>query len=202
MKRLLYGICCLLTLIVLGDSWLPTATAGNEIPPGGGNIPYALTDEVSEKQMALQSELILTGRCASAKTVWMGRTLVTLATISVGEILKGQAPGALTVVLPGGIDANRPVPIAMSYPGAPRILPQEEVFLFLARQPEVPLGYIVAGYSQGKFSIVEDEQGQKHVARDLTKVRLRSSTGIGRGAVLKTSLDEFKDRIKGYLRQQ
>src|SRR5215813_10926282 len=202
MKRLLYGICCLLTLVVLAASWLHKAKAVNVTPPGGGNIPFALTDEVSEKQMALQSELILTGRCASARTVWMGRSLVTLATISVGEIIKGQATGALTVVLPGGIDANRPVPISMSYPGAPRILPQEEVFLFLARQPEVPLGYVVAGYSQGKFSIVEDEQGQKHVSRDLTKVRLRSSAGIGRGNVQKTSLDEFKDRISGYLRQQ
>src|SRR5262245_38031149 len=104
MKKLLYGTCCLLTLVVLADSRLHTAKAVNGIPPGGGNIPYALTDEVSEKQMALQAELILTGRCASAKTAWMGRTLVTLATISVGEILKGQATGALTVVLPGGID--------------------------------------------------------------------------------------------------
>lgn len=200
MKRMLYGIWFMLTLVVLGASWLHKAKAVNVTAPSGGNIPFALTDEVSEKQMALQSELILTGRCVGSKTVWMGRTLVTLATISVGETIKGQGTGALTVALPGGIDAKRPVPISMNYPGAPRILPQEEVFLFLARHPEVPLGYIVAGYSQGKFSIVEDERGQKQVSRDLTKVRLRGGAGIGRGAVLKTSLAEFKERIKSYLR--
>ena len=202
MKRLLYGAFCLLTVVVLAASWLHKAKAVNVTAPGGGNIPFALAEEVSEKQMALQSELILTGRCAGARTVWMGRTLVTLATISVGETIKGQATGSLTVVLPGGIDTHRPVPISMNYPGAPRILPQEEVFLFLTRQPEVPLGYIVAGYSQGKFSIVEDDRGQKHVSRDLTKVQLRSSAGIGRGNVQKTSLAEFKERLKGYLRQQ
>jgi hypothetical protein len=202
MKRLLYGVCCLLTLVVFAASLLHKAKAVNSAPPGGGNMPFALTDEVSVKQMALQSELILTGRCASGKTAWVGRTLVTLATISVGETIKGQATGTLTVVLPGGIDANRPVPISMNYTGAPRILPQEEVFLFLVRRPEVPLGYVVTGYSQGKFSIVEDEKGQKHVSRDLTKVRLRSGAGIGRGNVLKTSLVEFKERIRGYLRQQ
>jgi hypothetical protein len=201
MRRLLYGVCCLLTLVALAASWLHKAKAVNVTAPGGGNMPFALTDEVSERQMALQSELILTGQCVGARSAWMGRTLVTLATISVGEIIKGQAAGSLTVVLPGGIDANRPVPISMNYPGAPRILPQEEVFLFLARQPEIPLGYIVAGHSQGKFSIVEDQQGEKHVARDLTKVRLRSGAGIGRGNVLKTSLVEFKERITSYLRQ-
>jgi hypothetical protein len=82
------------------------------------------------------------------------------------------------------------------------MLPQEEVFLFLTRQPEIPVGYIVTGYSQGKFSIVEDEQGQKHVSRDLTRVQLRSGAGIARGKVQKTSLAEFKERITGYLRQQ
>jgi hypothetical protein len=178
------------------------AKAVNVTTPGVGNMTFALADEVSERQMTLESELILTGQCVGARTVWMGRTLVTLATVSVGEIIKGQATGALTVVLPGGIDANRPVPISMNYPGAPRILPQEEVFLFLSRQPEVPLGYVVAGYSQGKFSVVEDQQGQKHVSRDLTKVTLRSGAGAGRGNVLKTSLAEFKERIRGYLRQQ
>jgi hypothetical protein len=200
MKKPLYGICCLLILAVVAASGLHRAKAVSVTEPVVGNTPFALTDQVSERQMALQSELILSGRCVGASSAWMGRTLVTLATISVGEVIKGQPTETVTVALPGGIDTNGKVPVSMSYEGAPRILPQEEVFLFLARQPEVPLGYIVAGYSQGKFSIVEDEQGQKQVSRDLTKVRLRSGAGIGRGNVLKTSLAEFKERITGYLR--
>src|SRR4030095_13836968 len=111
---------------------------------------------------------------------------VTLATISVGEVIKGQPEETVTVALPGGTDASRKVPVSMHYEGAPHILPQEEVFLFLNHEPQVPLGYIVAGYAQGKFSIVEDEQGQKHVSRDLTRVRLRNNTRIGRGTIQKT----------------
>src|SRR4030095_7915180 len=93
----------------------------------------------------------VTGVQTCALLIWMGRTLVTLATISVGEVIKGQPAETVTVALPGGTDANRPVPLSIDYPRAPRILPQEEVFLFLIRQPEVPLGYVVAGYAQGKF---------------------------------------------------
>ena len=48
MKRLLYGACCLLTLVVLAASWLHKAKAVNVTAPGGGNITFALTDEVSE----------------------------------------------------------------------------------------------------------------------------------------------------------
>ncbi len=64
--------------------------------------------------------------------------MVTLATISVGESIKGESSGSLTVVLPGGLDVNRPVPISMNYPGAQRIQPQEEVFLLELRQVFLP----------------------------------------------------------------
>lgn len=202
MKKLLCGICFVLILAVVTAYGLRRASAVSLIRPTGGNTSFALTDQVSEKQMALESELIISGRCVDTRSLWMGRTLVTLATISVGEVIKGQPQETLTVVLPGGTDVSRKVPIAMNYEGAPHILPQEEVFLFLNHEPRVPPGYIVAGYSQGKFSIVEDEQGQKCVSRDLSKVQLRNNTGIGRGTVQKTSLGEFKDKIKGYLRQQ
>ena len=60
----------------------------------------------------------------------------------------------LTVGVPGGVDANRKFPIAMTYPGAPRIAPDEEVFLFLVRaDDEVAQSYAMTGFSQGKFSI-------------------------------------------------
>lgn len=202
MKKLLCVICFVLILAVVTAFGLRRANAVSLIRPTGGNTSFALTDQVSEKQMALQCELILSGRCVDTRSAWMGRTLVTLATISVGEVIKGQPQETVTVALPGGTDANRKVPISMNYEGAPHILPQEEVFLFLSHEPRVPLGFIVAGYAQGKFSIVEDEQGQKLVSRDLTRVRLRNNTGIGRGTVQKTSLAEFKDKIVGYLRQQ
>ena len=202
MKKLVYGICCVVVLVVVATSGLQRAKAVNVTAPSVRNTPFALADEVSERQMVLQSELILTGQCVGTRSTWMGRNLFTLATISVGEVIKGHPTETVTVAVPGGIDLSRKVPVSMQYEGAPRILAQEEVFLFLTRQPEIPMGYVVTGYSQGKFSVVEDEQGQKHVSRDLTKMQLRSAAGIARGKAQKTSLAEFKERITGYLRQQ
>ena len=202
MRKLAYGIGGLVIVVVVAASGLQRAKAVGVTAPRIGNTPIALTDEVSERQMALQSELILTGKCVGTRSAWMGRNLFTLTTISVGEVIKGQPDETVTVAVPGGIDLSRKVPVSMQYEGAPRILAQEEVFLFLTRQSEIPMGYVVTGYSQGKFSVVEDEQGQKQVSRDLTKMQLRSGAGIARGKVQKTSLAEFKARITGYLRQQ
>lgn len=156
------------------------------------------------QDLTAQSELIVEGTCVETRSAWIedGRVLVTLATVSVGEALKGEAAPTITVVLPGGIDSNRRIPVGMTYAGAPRMSPQEEVFLFLNREEGTPEGYAVAGFAQGKFSIVEDEKGQKVVSRDLTKVRLQSGAGTVRGNVQLTPLAEFKEKVRGYLRQQ
>jgi hypothetical protein len=57
----------------------------------------------------------------------------------------------------------------------------------------------VAGFSQGKFSVVSDSQGRKVVERDLTRVDLQSGTGVSRGARTSTSLREFKEEIQRHL---
>ena len=70
-------------------------------------------------------------------------------------VLKGEHAATATVAIPGGVDANRRIPIAMTFPGAPRIAPSEEVFLFLTHAgDEIAGSYGVTGFAQGKFSIV------------------------------------------------
>lgn len=203
MKKLLYGICCLLILVVVAASGLRRAKAVNVTAPGVRNTPFALTNETSERQMALQSDLIVTGQCLDLQSAWIqdGRVLVTLATVSVGETIKGEPASTVTVVLPGGTDANRSIPLAMTYPGAPSISPQEEVFLFLTREDAVAGGYAVSGFSDGKYSIVEDEAGNKLVARDYVKGRVRNSPGVVRGNRQFAPLSSFKNKIREYLGQ-
>ena len=149
--------------------------------------------------MVDQSDVIAIGNCVETKSVWVDRTLVTLATVSVSETLKGAQTGNLTVVLPGGADMNRQVPVAVSYPGAPRITPGENVFLFLNSDVDYGLGYNVAGFSQGKFSIVSDEDGQPVVSRDLTRMALQGNNGVRRGGANVTPLETFKDQVKARL---
>jgi hypothetical protein len=87
----------------------------------------------------------------------------------------------------------------MTYAGAPTIAPEESVFLFLTGEEAVAGGYAVMGFAQGKFSVVEDEDGQKLVSRDLTKVRLQRQSGLARGTRQLAPLAEFKQKVNGYL---
>jgi hypothetical protein len=104
------------------------------------------------------------------------------------------------VVLPGGVDANRKFPVAMTYPGAPTLTPGEDAFLFLSSQSEVADGYTIAGFAQGKFSIVTDEDGEPLVSRDLTKMSLQGNNGVHRGGSNLTPLKSLKEQVKGYLK--
>src|SRR5436190_8815929 len=81
----------------------------------------------SHGTMAREAALIATGQCTQLASAWLGRELVTVATVRVDERLKGLSRSEIEVIIPGGMDFNRPVPIAMNVPGAPQILPQENV---------------------------------------------------------------------------
>jgi hypothetical protein len=182
MKNLLPGICSFILVVLLAS--MASAT---------------IVVKLTNKSMTEKSELIAIGKCVGTKSVWMDRQLVTLVTISITEVLKGSKLSTLTVVLPGGIDANRKFPVAETWPGAPILNPQEEVFLFLSSEKRVNFGYTIMGFSQGKFSVAKDKNGHKTVSRDLSGVTLaeKSKESIGTSSML--SLDEFKKEILGYL---
>ncbi len=183
MRKVYRAICLVAALVALAASaWATTAI------------------RLSNADLATEADLIVIGRGIESRSAWAGRVLVTYVTVSVTESLKGTAGDTITVVLPGGIDANRQFPIAMSYPGAPAIRSDEDVFLFLNRDDELN-GYTVLGFSQGKFSIVTDPQGDKVVTRDLTNIRLQGGTGAVRGTVSHVALSEFRAEIQGYLAQ-
>ena len=167
-----------------------------------GTPDTTLAVALSLEDMATQSDVIAIGNCVETRSVWVDGTLVTLASVSVTETLKGAESSNLTVVLPGGADVNRKFPVAVSYPGAPRLTPGEDVFLFLSSNPDFSGNYSVAGFAQGKFSIVKDENGEPMVSRDLTKLQLQASNGIRRGGANVTPLSSFKDQVRGYLKTQ
>lgn len=166
--------------------------------PVGATTVVALSNEA----LAVNADLIVVGRCVGLQSVWEGRTLVTVATIAVGETLKGEGGSTVSVALPGGIDANRRFPVAMTYAGAPQMQINENVFLFLGHDPAIASGLTVLGFSQGKFSIAPDAGGVLTVARDLTQVTVQSPAGTQRGATTRASLEAFRREIRGYLARQ
>ena len=199
MKKITLASCILIVLaLLISTRW---GTKADEAPPSDtlGTPDTTLALALSLDDMVDQSDVIAIGNCTDTKSVWVDGTLVTLATVSVSETLKGAASENVTVVLPGGIDANRQVPVAVSYPGAPRLTPGENAFLFLTSDVDYGLGYNVAGFAQGKFSIVNDEDGEPVVSRDLTRMTLQGNNGVRRGSANVVSLASFKDRVKARL---
>ena len=199
MKKITLASCILIGIaLLISTQW---GTKADDAPASDtlGTPDTTLAVVLSLEDMTDQSDVIAIGNVLETKSVWVDRSLVTLATVSVTETLKGAETGNLTVVLPGGVDANRKFPVAMSYPGAPRLTPGENAFLFLNTDTDTGLGYNVAGFAQGKFSIVSDEDGQPVVSRDLTKMALQGNNGVRRGWANVVPLATFKDRVKARL---
>jgi hypothetical protein len=204
MKKPIYlGIFTALAALIVSSLW---ATGAATPPQAGQDVTSAPTSQGEQllQDLTSQSDLILSGRCLDTNSMWIedGRVLVTVATISVEEVIKGDQAQTVSVVLPGGVDLNRRIPVGMTYPGAPQIMAQEEVFLFLSSEAALPNSYAVAGFAEGKFSIVENESGEKLVSRDPVKTKVKDAPGRVRGNRQYTPLNEFKERIRSFLRRQ
>lgn len=197
MKNPFLAICLILVVVVLISARWSSKAVNAPATEGVIQTPVdaSLTTGLSMSAMIDQSDLIAIGSCVDTKSAWVDRRPLTLATISVAETLKGAEPGTITVALPGGIDANRKFPIAMMYPGAPRIVPGEDVFLFLTADTDAAGSYSVASFSQGKFSIVKDQEGKQIVTRDLTRTMLKNNNSIRRGSTDMMPLSSFKAQV-------
>lgn len=153
--------------------------------------------ERTDTDLIQEAAIIVTGHCTRLQSQWLDRTLVTIATISVTEVLKGQAGSEVTVVLPGGIDSHRRVPVAMSYPGAPEIRQQENVLLFLRPESRVPHGYAIVGFSQGKLTVADNGLGQPVASQNLSALNLQGRTGaVSHGRSKTVLLSELRQKIQ------
>lgn len=153
--------------------------------------------ERSEADLIQEASVIVTGRCTGLQSQWLDRALVTVATISVSEVLKGQAGSEVTVVLPGGIDSNRAVPVAMTFPGAPEIREGEEVLLFLTPEGRLTNGLAVVGFSQGKYTVAQGVGGEKVATQDLSSLNLQTGEGtVRRGTAKAIDLRQLRRNIE------
>lgn len=139
---------------------------------------------MSTGEMAAEADTIVIGTCISARSQRAGNALVTVVEISIDESLKGGASSIVRIVIPGGIDASRPVPVAVTVPGAPSVFQDEDVLVFLNRSALVAGAYDVVGFSQGIYQVVEDVFGNRVAAQG----RFNGANGY--------SLDEMKAEIQ------
>ncbi len=150
----------------------------------------------TDSEMIRRSGTIVTGRCTNLETAWVGRTLVTKATIAVDETLKGASRTQVTVVLPGGVDVHRKIPVMVTYPGAPEILLSEQVLLFLSPDSLVQDGYSIFGYSQGKFTLTETADAGLVGTQSLSGVQVQTGRQTSRGGAASINLQQLREQIR------
>lgn len=196
-------VCSFVVALVTMTLWVTVAYNQSQVVrPQSASSPLGI-DQVTNltiPQLAQRSTLIAIGKCTQVRSKWEGRVLVTLATIEVSETLKGALAPSVTVVLPGGSDAKRRFPVAMTYPGGPTISKGEEVFLFLTNRSNTADGLSITGYSQGKYTIAVTPTGQKAISRGAKNLRLAGGGGAVGGSVTLTPLDKFKREVLDALR--
>jgi hypothetical protein len=182
MKSMLYAVFTAATLMVVAPS-----------------VSATTIQVKSDREMSRQSDMIVIGQCLKTRSLWIDKTLVTIATLQVQETLKGSKSKTIDVVLPGGIDHKRKVPVAMTYAGAPTLIPKEQVFLFLTRDAGLNNAMTITGFSQGKYNVITDTKGKKSVTRNAADVNFVGGSGAAGASREARSLDQFRTEIKGYL---
>ncbi len=157
---------------------------------------------LTNQDLATQADRVVLGTCEKIESQWVGRELVTLVTFRVEETLKGSPAPRVTVVLPGGVDLKGPVPLAMDYGEAPRMAEGEEDVLFLQSIEQVPHGFVILGFTQGKFTVYSDPHKGKMATRDLQRVMLLEGRSLKPGPALVLPLAELKEQVRRYLAPQ
>ena len=199
MKRRSVYIACVALGLITTTLWATSRAGSNSPQLTRVNVPKRGFDSappMSTDELVQQSQVIATGRCIETHTSWVGRTLFTFATIQVSETLKGEPAQTLTVATLGGVDMNRRIPVGMRVPGAPGFRAQEEVFLFLNPSTN-PSGFAVTGLAAGKFSIIDDGQGNKVISSQAVVAHGVVESRIGAKHSLK--LEELKENVRRQL---
>jgi|GEM_PF-3105079 len=123
------------------------------------------TVHLTDRALVEGAELILLGDAMEVTTTWVDRDLVTLVTVEVEEVIKGEVGESVEVALPGGVDLTGPVPLAVTWPGAPTLVPGERAVLFLESYGPVAGAFAITGWSQGKFIVQQGTDGGTEVYR-------------------------------------
>lgn len=150
---------------------------------GPGAVSATTSGTADLAELAAQADLIVDAVATESASFWFDGTLLTRVHLEVYAVVKGRPTSTMTLLLPGGVDLDREIPIAIRWPGAPEVGVGERALLFLRRSSgERPKGgdsyYSIVGFSRGKLSI-QDEDGDLLVvdpsntsggARSLTSV--------------------------------
>jgi hypothetical protein len=110
MKKVFFAAGCFLLLAaIVSGIWGTRAVNIEQSKQTIETTSTSLASGLSMQEMTMQSDLIIMGQCLETRSMWTDRRLVTVATVSVNETIKGTPASTISVVVPGGVDANIPV---------------------------------------------------------------------------------------------
>jgi hypothetical protein len=202
MRRFPLAVCSILLLgLVASGLWVTRATKPQQADQYMDAAPRGIVQGMTMKDMAQRSAMILAGQCLQTQSTWVGRTLYTEATVSVSDTIKGEQLPTVKILLPGGADPRRRIPVAMTFPGAPVMTKNSNYLLFLRNSETMPGSFSVMGYAQGQFSIFKSADGEEMVASSPARItQMNSAHGVVRGTGQMIRLSEVKKQIQEYLR--
>ncbi len=169
--------------------------------PAGATIVKAL----SVKEMSTVADVIVVGEVVDQRTFWNDEKtrIYTVTRVRVSEALKGTSEGAEIEIrqIGGTLDG-----LTQSIVGNAKLAKGEEVLVFLDRDDQKPLHYVI-GMAQGKFSI-DRSSGVARVVRSMEGLALAKTDAkkivelapATEARVEAPTLDAFTAQIRDALR--
>jgi hypothetical protein len=124
---------------------------------------FAQEHVITATELAVESEVVVVGQVISIRSEWGGDRsyIFSEVTIDVEEFVKGEQNGRIITLrhLGGEVDE-----VGELYSHTARFLPQEEVLVFLKRDPRGV--FQVAKGEHGKFSITRDQNTGRRMVEE------------------------------------
>jgi len=163
----------------------------------GASLAGATTvQKFTIQELAKKSDAIVMAKVEdqSSRQDASNKEIYTYITVSVLESVKGaKGEKSITIRQLGGSVGN----LISAVPGMPSFKNGEEVVLFLSAKDRAGYPWVM-GLQQGKYSIVTDESGLKHVRNELDGLQMLSPDGSTSESKVSSEqpLGAFLDGIK------
>lgn len=162
-------------------------------------LDATISPQLSLADLTRAADAIVLATAIRGESLWVDRDLVTRVTLEVESTLQGTTADRIHVLVSGGVDADRRIPIASVVPGQPRIHRGERMLLFLRALETGPAEYSLVGDAQGRFVLLPDASTETVATRDLSALHLVTGDEIVRGSATAVPLSHLVERIRRLL---
>lgn len=162
-------------------------------------VHATLTPQLTLEDLTRAADAIVVATATHTENVWMEGELVTRVTLSVEQTLQGYTSHAIHLLVLGGIDVSRRIPVASVVPGQPRILHGERSLLFLRRLDQSSSEFGLVGDAQGRFVLLPNAVGNSVAVRDLSSVHLVTGEGVSQGPTTAVPMELLVEHLRTLL---